>query len=244
MIARGNEPHSSELRRFRASPLPLFPRFSRAADFTADVYQLGDLKKVLFQLELAEQGKPERMTIKARFTDTEGKPVVLEESVVESGALKFYKQDHLQLGESGTVEVRDGKVHFQYTRDGKTKTDQEKATDNLIASPNTMDYIRKSWPRLMAGETVDVRFAVPDRLETVGFKFFKTGETAKEGRTIVTIRMKPSSFVIAALIDPLDFQIDKESIRLVDLKGRTIPKLRIGNKWKDLDAHIFYKYKS
>jgi hypothetical protein len=216
---------------------------AQAAPFTGDVYQLGDLKKPLFRLERTEEGKPEKLTTRGKFTSLDGKPVVNEEAILENGSLRLYKQDHLQLAESGTVEVKDGKVLFQYTRNGKTENASEKATDNLIVGPNTMEFLHKHWTGILAGETVHARFAVPDRLETVGFKFFKTAELDKDGKTTVTVRMKASSIVIAALIDPLDFQIDKATLRLNALKGRTLPKLLVKGSWKDLDAQIFYHYK-
>lgn len=54
--------------------------------------------------------------------------------------------------------------------------------------------------------------------------------------------MKPTSFIIAALVDPLVFTFEKKTARLLEMKGRTLPKLRKGEKWKDLDAFITYDY--
>jgi hypothetical protein len=217
-----------------------------AKPFTAEAFALGgDLKTPLFKLERSEEGSPARLTTQAKFTDPTGKPVVLEDAIIENGAITYYRQDHLQLQENGTVTVKEGKIYFVYTRDGKTERAEEKAVDNLVASPNTLDFLRKHWAKIQAGETVPVRFLVPDRLETVGFKFFKTGAQEKDGKKRILIRMKASSIVIAALVDPVEFVLEprgENDFELLEVKGRTIPKLWVNNRWKDLDAHIFYHF--
>jgi hypothetical protein len=54
--------------------------------------------------------------------------------------------------------------------------------------------------------------------------------------------MKPTSFIIAGIVDPLIFSIERDTVKLLELKGRTLPKKKVGNKWKDLDAEIVYSY--
>jgi hypothetical protein len=49
--------------------------------------------------------------------------------------------------------------------------------------------------------------------------------------------MEATSRVIALLVDPLFFTIEKApSHRVLEYEGRTTPKTKSGNKWKDLDA--------
>ena len=51
-----------------------------------------------------------------------------------------------------------------------------------------------------------------------------------DGRPAVTIKMKPSSFIIAAIVDPLNFTFLKDTRQIAELVGRTTPK-QLGG-WK------------
>jgi hypothetical protein len=58
-----------------------------------------------------------------------------------------------------------------------------------------------------------------------------------QGKAAVIIKMSASSFIIAALVDPLFFTMEKDGEhRVLQYDGRTTPKLKDGTKWKDLDA--------
>ncbi len=176
------------------------------------------------------------------FQSPDGKEAVTEEAFYKDGKLSKYLLHQKQLGEEGALEVKDGKLLFSYTRGGKTETATEDAPADLIVGPTTVDHIHANWDKLMAGDDVDSRFAALDRRETVGFKFFKIEDKSVEGKAMVLIKMKPKSFVIAAIVKPLIFTFDKASKRLIELNGRALPKQNVNGKWKDLDGEITYKY--
>ena len=81
-----------------------------------------------------------------------------------------------------------------------------------------------------------------DRRETVGFTLKKDSETTFNGTKAVVIRMKPSSFVISALVSPLYFTFTEDGSRALQLKGRLPVKIKDGNSWKDFDGRMVYKY--
>ena len=87
----------------------------------------------------------------------------------------------------------------------------------------------------MDGDSVNFRFAVISRLETVGFVLQKVSSSD----TLVRIRMKASSAFIALMVDPiyLTFSADRS---LVSLEGRVPTKLKKWNGWTDLDAFVEY----
>jgi hypothetical protein len=223
--------------------IPALPLTACAVPFTAKVYELGsNQKKLLFEVARTESGAPDHLKASTRFTTPDGKPVVTEEAEIAGGRIRKYAVNQLQTGESGGYEVRGGKVHFTWVKGNDADSDEEDATDALISGPTTMDFLAAHWPAILAGQDVEARFAVPERQETVGFEFFKVGEEMRDGRAVVQVKMKPTSFLIAAIVDPLRFWIDRETVRLVELRGRTLPKVKIGGKWKDLDADIVYRY--
>lgn len=198
---------------------------------------------VLFEWQRLETPVSGGLTIKTVFTSPDNSIAATEDVLTENGKIKTYTVHQNQLGETGTMEVKDGKIHFSYTKEGKVSTNEEDLPDNLIIGPTLVDYLTQRKDLLLRGESVAVRFAVLDRKETVGFKFFKDSEGSFEGKPSVVIKMKPSSFVIAAIVDPLYFTFLKDEWKLAELVGRTIPKQKRDGKWKDLDADILYHWK-
>ena len=98
-------------------------------------------------------------------------------------------------------------------------------------------FLASHWNDLIQGKEVKCRYVAAARAETVGFKFTKHTEATVRGTPAVVIKMSPSSFVIAALVEPLYFTMEKGGEhRVLQYDGRTTPKLKDGNKWKDLDA--------
>lgn len=175
----------------------------------------------------------EKTTVKREYFTTSGDLAASEKVVYQGGKVIRMELEHRQTGETGFFEIQDQKVHFQYSKGSKTKSDDEKLEGNFVSSDEIVPFLQRNWEALEKGETLSIRFPVITRAETVGFKFFK--ETEREGNMI--IKMKPTSFVIAALVDPLFFKMKKEAPhRLLEVDGRVTPKKKVGDDWKDLDA--------
>ena len=69
------------------------------------------------------------------------------------------------------------------------------------------------------------------------FKFAKHAESTRNGKPVVVLKMSPSSFVIATFVNPIFVTMEKEGEHhVLQYDGRTTPKIKDGNKWKDLDA--------
>ncbi len=213
-----------------------------AEEVNGTFYELGSNKtKILY-------------TVVAKNTDTgshkvfytaKGEVAVIEDAKFANGEVTDYSIEHKLFPEQGSFFVRDGKVNFSFTKNGKTETDSEDVRPNLTIGPHIVTVLRKNWDRIMKGETVETRYVALERKETVGFKFFKTEEKVMPEfgtKPVVLVRMKPSSFVIAALVDPLTFIYEKDGSHLLQVTGRTQPKILKDGKWKDLDVDIVYTY--
>jgi hypothetical protein len=212
-------------------------------------YQLPDIskgeirdraeRKLLFKYERAVTKTPDGSTVKRTFSDPQGEVVAVETCFYKGDKLVRMEIDQKQIKGKGFFEVVGDKVNFQWEQNEKKKSDSEKLESNMISTDEVVPFLHKNWKAIMSGETVNIRFPVIDRAETVGFKFFKDSES--EGT--VTIKMKPSSIVIAALVNPLLFRFEKggES-RLLEVNGRVTPKIKEGEKWKDLDALFVLNY--
>lgn len=174
------------------------------------------------------------------YKDMEGKEALVEKIKFKNGKVTQFNLEQKQLVEVGQMIVTEDKIQFSYTKEGKTKTAEEKLKGVFVVGPTIVSLLRENWSKILAGETLDVRFGVFDRLETVGFSFrMEKEEKWKEQQTVV-VKMKPSSWVIAAIVDPLYFRLTKSDPKILSVQGRVNPKQKVDNKWKDLNGYTLY----
>ena len=225
---------------------PTSPGSSLRPLITGEIRKLGDLTgPVLFHYKRTESVSDNGITtVDLKYANQDDSMAVKETLKYQNGKLTELHLDQLQLNESGEVRVTGNQLNFSYTKNGAVKTSEEALSKNdlLVCGDQIVATIVSHWDDIMAGKDYAIRYPVLDRRETVGFEFKKVREEPVGGKSAVVVRMKPSSFVIAALVDPLFFFMDKEGTHeVLRLDGRTIPKQKNGNSWKDLDATIIYK---
>ena len=211
---------------------------------------LGDLfdeesnrTKLLYKFETViskDEKTPEFFFRENNYFDLQGNVVASEKVQIKVDEILRYELDQKQTGIKATVEIKDNKVHYTYGVPGAQKTAVEKAEPGMIIGPSMIHYLMNRWDQLIKGETVSARFIVPERLETVGFKYFKEEETKFDGKDAVVIKMKPSSIIIAAIVTPLYIYFSKDGSMVYAIKGRTLPKQKKGDSWKDLDVMTVY----
>lgn len=182
------------------------------------------------------------------YTYPDGRLAVQARFAYRAGQLAWYEEDQLQLGEKGRVEIRPDPKHldrrrayFQYTTghgpSARTSSDSEVMENDTLSDDMIGPFIAAHWNVLQSGAPARFRLLVLSRRETVGFKLVKETETTFKGVPVARIRMEPTSIIIARLVDPLHFLVEKNAPhRVLEYKGRTTPLVRSGNKWKELDA--------
>ena len=187
-------------------------------------------------------------TVKAlrEYTFPDGKVAARELAVYEGNNLVSYQLEELQINARGDATVLRAtnatpKISFLYISDLKTpdraKTNSEELQPDTLVNDMIAPFLAAHWAQLIKGETVKCRYIAASRAETVGFKFAKVSESTREGKPVVIIKMSASSLIIAALVDPLFFTLEKDGThRVLQYEGRTTPKVRDGTNWKDLDA--------
>jgi hypothetical protein len=215
-----------------------------AVNYSAVLYeQNSNREKKLYTLQV-EDLTPDGLENQATYKDLEGNVVVQDKATLKSGSeLLKYEIDHKQLGQKGMIEIKDGKAYFtKVTADGKSSTKEEKLGKTFVISATFQKFVRDNWEAISGGKTVDFRYGVWDRQETVGFEVFKTGEEKVGEQQALVLKMKPSSFLIAALVKPIIFKFAADGSKLFELNGRVAPKRKDGSSWKDLDAEAVYSY--
>jgi hypothetical protein len=233
-------------------------RLARAADpgidylnpkvLTGTIYADASLKQVLFTFHRVATNSGSSIHVVREFNLPNGTLAAREQVDYEKGQLKSFVLEELQTGAKGTLTVEsgagDGKVNFNYTEGSTRKTDSEKFLNEILVSDMVAPYIAAHWKEVMNGQTVKCRLVSVSRAETVGFKFFKDSESTWQGKPVVIVTLQPSSIIIAKIVDPLHFVIEKNGQhRVFQYTGRTTPSIRKNNKWQDLDAVTVFDWK-
>jgi hypothetical protein len=212
------------------------------------IYANEDLKTVLFTFRRTATNSGDRIQVLREFNLPNGTLAAREQVVYESGQLKSFELEELQTGAKGVVTVQsaggEAKMNFNYTERGTKKTGSEKFTNEILISDMVGPFIASHWDSIAKGGVVKCRLVSASRAETVGFKLFKESETTWHGKSVVLVTLQPSSIIIARLVDPLHFVVEKDSPhRVLQYSGRTTPSIRRNGKWGELDAVTVFDWK-
>ena len=208
--------------------------------------QLDQSKPSFFFDSLVKEKDGKTLAV-STYSDKSGKSLITESVDFQGDRILRYTYKQSQVDESGEATFEGGKIQMTFLRGGKTEKDSEDYEPNTVVAPMIAPLLEKKWDALMAGETIRIRYLAIERLETIGFKFFKDRERVLNGKPVVDIVMKPSSFFIAAIVDPIHITIAKEAPHwIVESDGRLpvrVPKReppRTREDWRAIDARVEY----
>jgi len=215
---------------------------------TGTIYADASLKQELFTFRRTATNSGSTIFALRDFNLPDGTLAARERVVYEGGKLKSFVLEELQTGAKGSAIVQsdgaESKINFNYTQDAKKKTGSEKFVNDILVSDMVGPCIVAHWDALMKGAPVKCRLVAVSRAETVGFKFFKESEGTWRGKPVMLVTLQPSSIIIAQLVAPLHFVVEKHSPhRIVQYTGRTTPSIRRNGKWEDLDAVTVFDWK-
>lgn len=227
----------------RAADAPF--RYELPKSLTGTVYAANsNLKRVLFKFTREMTRTGDKVKVIGDYTTPDGKLAAREVMVYEKDTLVLFELEEFQIKTHGIVKLsqpakKEAGWDFKYISNNgaKTNVSTEPLRPDTLVGDMIGPFLVAHWSELMKGGDVKCRYIVPDRTETVGFKFAKHGETTYQGKPAVIIKMSASSFIIAALVDPLYFTLEKGGEhRVLQYDGRTTPMIKDANKWKELDA--------
>jgi hypothetical protein len=202
----------------------------------ARVYELqkpqGTAPLYVYTMERNREGSVESWN--AKITDDAGKQYALENTVFLNGKLARYTFFQTQVGEEGEVRVIPKGVLFRYFKDGKWREDWEETSQEVITGPQVVDTLLRHWDTVMAGKDYEVRYAVPDRLETFGFRF----KVEKKDSDTTVVHFVPTSFFVRQMVDPVIITLETTSKKLKSIAGPTLLKIKKGDSWEELKADI------
>ncbi len=212
-----------------------------AENYSGTIYeQNSQQQKKLFSLQVIDVSPTETQSV---YKDLEGKVVIEEKTLFKEGQFQKFEIDQKQLQQKAFIELKDGKVLFSKTDSaGETSVKEEKVGKTFVVAATFRAFVKDHIDEIKAGKTVEFRYGVWDRQETIGFQVAQDKVEKKGSEEVIVLKMKPSSFLISALVKPLFFKFSQDGKRLLELNGRVAPKMKNGEKWKDLDAEIVYSY--
>lgn len=213
------------------------------ADFNAEIFETGSNKtKKIYSFSNQVVDKDGISEVTTVYKDTEGKVVVEEKAWLKKTDLVKMEYKQNQMNQTAAIEVKNGKVVFTKTVEGKIKTSDESLKMPLVISSSFSRFVSENWSKIMSGEKINFRFGSWERMETVGFEVFKIGEGKIGDQPVVEVKMKAANFIIAAIVDPLIFKFASDGSKIIEMSGRVAPKKLSGSNWKDLDADVVYKH--
>ena len=126
---------------------------------------------------------------------------------------------------------RQQRYRVTFRSEGRERT--ETVTPPVVVGPTLVGHLVRNLDRLRAGEVLPVRFAVLERLATVGFRL--------RGLPSGQVRITALNWLYRLVLRPVVFTFDDAGL-LVRLEGRVPSKVRVGERWKDLDARVEYRF--
>lgn len=245
-IGTGGEPV------INAAPAEPFD-YAQPALFTGTVYESASHKKVLFKFRRTAVRSGATVRVERKFTLPDGTIAATEKIVYESGRMVSCEMKELQAGLWGNIQIKDDpknparqKITINHGHEGDAKRNgtTEDLSKDVLIDDTIYPFMLQHWDELMRGGTAKFRFVSLEWEKTFGFKLSKSSESTQDGTPVVTIKMEPTNLLVAHLINPLIFTVEKSGLhRVVEYWGRTTPRIKSGKSWKYLDADTVFDWK-
>ena len=220
---------------------------------TGTLYEIGsDRKKVLYTFQRTATRSNSIVNVERQFFCTNGSLAAVEKLVYQSNRLVSYRMREFQAQVSGAVHISPDpkdlagqQISISY---GPGLIPPKGKVQNLLSDTVFDDtlypFMLAHWNDLIRGDTVKFRFVSFEWERTFAFCLVKTAESVQNGRTVEQIRMEPASLLVAELIDPLIFTLERDNPHhLISYIGRTTPRIKKGKSWKYLDAETVFDWK-
>jgi hypothetical protein len=207
---------------------------------TANVYSLNPKSvEPLFWFERRAQSAGSQTVVDVWFRTHDGQIALHEKVIYEREKVIQYDSFEDQIDEHYAMRAAGGEVSFVITRGHNVTRSSDRWTNETRIIDEIPDYIRKHWSALLAGETLQIRFVVMFRGEIIPFRIYKQATIDQDGTPAVVIRLRPSNWIIAKFVRPVDLLFRNDEPRtLVEMTGPLPVKIQRGSKWVDLDGRL------
>lgn len=183
------------------------------------------------------EGKPTERLVIYRCTD--GTPFARKRVDYRGSAqAPEFRFEDARLGYSEGLR-RAGGNDTVWVRDARGESERSAVLDDpaarLVADAGFDEFIRRHWRPLLAGQSVPLRFAVPSRLQTLGFKVDRQGSLTLGQEPAETFRLKLGG-LLGWVAPHIDVAYGRDSRRLLRFEG--LSNLRTDDGRSQLVARI------
>jgi hypothetical protein len=206
-----------------------------------DVFPAPGAGSPVFTVERSWKGTDQNRVFFERYTDRDCKFVAAVDATYDSGRLSAARYEQGQTGETAVVEIKDGKVFYSCTQDGKTKRSTENDSGDLVPFCAVPNVITAKWVDLRAGKPAEFKIPIHMRREAYTFKLTKERIWSQRDRTFTEFKLEPANPVFRALSDPFYYVFDDQGKTLIEYRGMTITKSGTPGKLKDFQARVVYR---
>lgn len=149
-----------------------------------------------------------------------------------------FSLEDVRLGYGEGLRRTDG-GHTVWVRDGRGETERSAALDEtaarLVADAGFDEFIRNHWAPLVSGQSVPLQFAVPSRLQTLGFRVDRQGPLTLDQEPAESFRLKLGG-LLGWVAPHIDVAYGRDSRRLLRFEG--LSNLRSDDGRSQLVARI------
>jgi len=239
------------------TPRPATPESYDYAEpklLTGTLYEIGsERKKILYTFRRTATRSGSTVHVERQFFRTNGSEAAVDKVVYQTNRLVSYQMQEFQARVSGAVRIAPDpkkpaqpQIFISYGP-GLTppKGDAQNLPPDTVFDDTVYPFMMAHWDALIHGDTVKFHFISFEWERTFMFRFVKTAESERNGRTVELIRMEPVSIFIAPMVDPLIFIVEKDSPHhILSYIGRTTPRIQKGKSWKYLDAETVFDWQN
>jgi hypothetical protein len=206
-----------------------------------DVFQARGGGTPVFTVERGWRGTGEHRVRFERYKNHDGKIVAAVDANYETGRLSASGYEQNQSGETVVIVIKDGKVIYSHTQDGKTKMSTEKDSGDMVPFCANPDVITAKWDDLRAGRALEFKVPIHSRRESYTYKVMKQRTWSRMGRSFTEFRMESPNPLIRSLSDPFYFVFDDQRKSLVEYRGSVAAMTGTPGNLKSFQARILYR---
>ncbi|QDU04483.1 hypothetical protein V6x_42110 [Gimesia chilikensis] len=195
----------------------------------------------LFNVELALKEERQKRVCSQLLTDRAGKVIASTKAIYESGRLSSISFEQRQSRETALIEIKDGKVFYSHTKDGKTNRSTKKDSGDLVPFSAVPYFIVSKWDEIKSGKTTEFKVPIPERLQAIAIRVSKERTWTQMGRRYTEFKMEPSNAIFRALVEPDYYVFDDQSKTLIEHRGRTDAKTGAPGNLDDFTGRIVYR---
>lgn len=219
--------------------------YSARDPFIGEVYKAGtEPPQLIFIHENGYEanGSSERLT--HVYKNPDGTVATVEETRLTDGVLDSYFVDFAASECGCELKRRGGELEFSFTKGEKTKKGIRPYAGTLITGPTLNGYIADNWDALKAGLSVEPYLPAMPFQQTVQFRLQADSKNPYTRSGVTVVKMITVNPFFRLFADSVYFVVDEDSLRIVEIHGKSLLELMENGKKVNPVVDIYYSYEN